>query len=596
MNHSRLRLPVAHVAVLLSMVLWGGNCGCWAQVAPSLQKPPSSSEQATKKKALAPAKRLELVLQNSPEPDVLLPVLMHTIDRGLQGSARAGSSDLDRVFDRVIQRHPEIDRRLLGNLVRDYRALPASVRARGLPPALANLDPARPIDASTIQTVGRIVLEPRRTLPFRMQLPPSKLVSAGEYVTANIGVANLPPGIDMTRPHIVRISPGTTTGYEAGQKLTLIGWGFSTNKADNTIRIFKTLTGGSQGEWTTLLPSVCTASVIEFRLPSEMEPGQYAVQVSVKTAGGIQETNKVDFAIRTPPPPAPVLDSIAPSQYPGRKAILTGRNFLKTPNPIPGVYFLPMDEQPLASYVTFEGEKAGFTIGRVLSDTQMEITIPATLLPGNYQVVAAIGGGISNRLVYPVRAFRYQVNFLKLKCVDESNPEWAGSDEVVTTWVVARDTEVWAKNTGEYGGFDDGDEQIYKVGDRTVFVPGGGPGEVKSVLAISTSLYEWDTGDAEAASKVIGFIGDLAKELLNAMGKVEWAKIVAALTPVIQKVISWLGGDPDSLGTRHLAWSALELLQATDNAQRRFTGTLQFHNSGDTGSYDVIYEVIRVVD
>lgn len=590
--------PSMGVALLLLLVVavWVLSDSCWAQVAPSLQKPPAPAGQATKKKGLAPAKRLEMALQKSQEPDALLPVLMHTIERGLQGSRRNGSSELDRIFDEVIRRHPEVDRRLLQNLVADYRALPASVRTRGLPPALANLDPARPIDAPTIQTVGRLVLETRRTVPFRLQMPPSKQVNVAEYITANVGAANLPSGIDMTKPHIVRISPATTTGYEAGQKLTLLGWGFSANKADNTIRIFKTLAGGSQGELTTLRPSVCSASAMEFNLPSPMDAGQYAVQVSVRTGRGVEDTNKVDFTIKTPPPPAPVLDSIAPSQYPGRRAIITGRNFLKTPAPIPGVYFLPLDEQPLVSYVTFEGEKAGFTLGKVLSDTQMEITIPSTLLPGNYQVIIAINDGVSNRMVYPVRAFRYQVNFTKLRCVDESNPEWAGSDEIVTTWVVARDTEVWAKNTGEYGGFDDGDEQSYKVGDRTVFLPSGGPAEVKSLLAISTSLYEWDAGDADAASKVIGFIGDLAKTVLNAMGKVEWAKIVGALTPLVQKVISWLGGDPDDLGTRNLAWSALELLQATDNAQRRLTGTLDFRNSGDTGSYQVTYEVIRVAD
>jgi len=164
----------------------------------------------------------------------------------------------------------------------------------------------------------------------------------------------------------------------------------------------------------------------------------------------------------------------------------------------------------------------------------------------------------------------------------------------VTTWVVARDTEVWAKNTGEYGELDDGEEQSYKTGDRTAFMPSGGPGEVKSLLAVSVSLYEWDAGDARAASAVVGFIGDLAKEILNAMGKVEWAKLVAALTPLVQKVISWLGGNPDALGTRNLTWSALDLLQATDNPQKRFSGKLEFHNSSDTGSYDVTYEVIRV--
>jgi len=568
-------------------------------VPPSPQKAPSQAEKTTKKKGLLPIKRLEIALQKSQEPDVLLPVLMHTIERGLQGSRRSGSSELDQIFDRSIQRHPEVDQQVLQRLVADYRAIPASIRTRGLPPQVANLDPTRPLDPPTIQAIAKLGREPRRAVFPRLQTPVSKQVTARDYLTAHIGIANLPAGIGdlVMRPHIVRISPATTTGYEAGQKLTLIGWGFAANKADNTIRIFKTLPSGSQGELTALRPSVCAPDAIEFNLPSPMEPGQYAVQVSVKTPRGLENTNRVDFRIKTPPPPPPVLASIDPPQYPGRKALITGHNFLKTSNhPIPGVYFKPLDEQPMVAYVTFEGEKVGFTLGKVLSDTQMEITIPKTLLAGNYQVVVAIGAGLSNRLVYPVRAFQYQVNFLKIHCVDESNPEWWGSDEIVSTWVIARDTEAWAKNTGEYTGFDDGDEQNYRVGDRVVFMPGGGPGEVKSALAISTSLYEWDSGDVDAANKVIGFIGDLAKGILNAMGEVEAAKVVGYLEPIVQKLISWLGGDPDALGTRNLAWSATELQQATDNPQKRFSGILQFRNSGDTGSYDVTYEVIRTAD
>lgn len=566
----------------------------WAQVMrPPLEGPSGQAGVQAKKKGLTPVKRLELALQKDQEPDVLTPIVMHTIERGLQGSRRSGSSELDRIFDQVLQRHPEVDKQLLQKLVVDYKSLPASVRARGLPAPLTNLDPARPIEPTVLQSVGRMVTSARASLPFRIAAPVGKQQALRDFVVSSAGTSNLPGNL-VVRPHIVRIEPAATAGYEAGQKLTLIGWGFSANKGDNTIRIFKALAGGSQGELTTLHPSVCSTQAIEFNLPASLEPGQYAVQVSVRTSKGVEDTNRVGFSLKQPPPPAPVIDSIAPSQYPGRKAIVTGKNFLKTPNPIPGVWFLPMDDQPLASYVMFEGEKAAFTLGKVLSDTQMEITIPNTLLPGNYQVVMAIGDRVSNRLVYAVRAYRYQVNFLKLRCVDESNPEWAGSDEIVTTWVIARDSEVWAKNTGEYGGFDDGDEQNYKTGDRTVFMPGAGPGEVKQVLAISTSLYEWDAGDVSAANKVIGFIGDLAAQILNAMGKVELAAVVKALAPLVQKLISWLGGDPDALGTRNVAWSALELLQATDNAQKRFTGTLQFRNSDDTGSYDVIYEVIRV--
>jgi hypothetical protein len=148
-----LGLPLTVAAVLLSVALGFMNAGCWAQVAPSLQKPPVT--QATKKKGLVPARRLEMALQKSQEPDTLLPVLMHTIERGLRGSRRSGSSELDRIFDRVIQRHPEVDRRLLQNLVTDYRALPASVRARGLPRRYSKPRPCAPHRSFRHSDVGQ---------------------------------------------------------------------------------------------------------------------------------------------------------------------------------------------------------------------------------------------------------------------------------------------------------------------------------------------------------------------------------------------------------------------------------------------------------
>ncbi|MGC8784688.1 MAG: hypothetical protein ACP5RN_09950 [Armatimonadota bacterium] len=91
-------------AVLLGIALLASTC--WAQDArPPLQKPPEQVVLQSKKRGLAPAKRLEIALQKEQQPDALMPVVMHTIERGLQGSQRSGSSELDRIFDQVLQRH-----------------------------------------------------------------------------------------------------------------------------------------------------------------------------------------------------------------------------------------------------------------------------------------------------------------------------------------------------------------------------------------------------------------------------------------------------------------------------------------------------------
>ncbi len=588
----RLR-AVGVLAVLLVSV--AGEPAGWAQAPVSPNRPDTVTGQATKKRGLAPVKRLELAIARESEPDALTPMVMHTIERGLQGAQRRGSSPFDEIFDRVLRQHPEVNKALLQQLVADYKAVPIAVRTRKLPANLANLNAGRALELQTIQSVRSLVLAQQQSGPARAQrVTPRKISLSDALRTSNLAREGVkPPDV-----YILRIVPASSGGYEASQKLTLLGWGFSANKSQNTIRILKTMVGGSQGELVALNPSVASTEAMEFNLPGQMEPGQYALELVVTAAGGEKTSNRVAFTIKIPPPPAPVLSSVSPSQHPGKTVLLTGQHLLQgrpaQSPPVYMVYFKPMDEQPLVSYITVGGENMDAVLASPLSDTNMEVTVPSRLLPGNYQVFIGTGSAVSNRLSYAVRAYRYQVNFVKLKCVDESDPEWTGSDEVVTTWVVSRDTEAWAKNTGEYTELDDGNEQNYKVSDRTVFTPTGSPGEVRNLLAIATTLYEWDAGDVEAANKAIGFVAELAAGILNYFEKKEIAAVIKALVPLIQKLISWLGGDPDNLGTRYLTWSAHELQQMTDNSQKRFSGTLQFRNDDDTGSYDVTYEVLRV--
>ncbi|MCC6443677.1 MAG: IPT/TIG domain-containing protein [Armatimonadetes bacterium] len=546
---------------------------------------PEEASTARKRPAMEPAQRLRISLDRTGEKNPLLPVLMHTLERGLQGQNRTGASALDRLFDRTLQRHPGVPKEILQKMVADWKSLPETTRARIASPALADLSANTPLDPGAVRSA---------VANMSGSASATAVIDVSPQVIANLLKA-------LTTPFIAHIDPAAPKGYDPGQAITLVGKNFSANKADNKIVILKEMSGGAQGEVATVSPSVAAGTALEMKLPSGMTSGHYFLRLAVKSGESTLASNTVDLYIRTPPPPAPTILNISPNpQYPGRKVVIEAQGF-KTSAPIAGVWFKPMENQPLASFVNLKGEKAAFSIGKVLNSTQVEATVPPTLLAGKYRVAMEIpGSGMSQWVVFSVEAFSYRVNFIKIHCKDESDPEDmdpfgdAPHDEIVAAWAIVADENAWAKSSKEYTNFDDGETKSFNSTDRAVFQPGGTAGKVGQALVISTTLYEWDAGDAESANKVIGFIGDLAAQILTSTGNVEWAAVVKFVTPLIQKVVTWLGGNPDHLGQKTLAWSALELLEETDNQKGMFTGTLDFNNSDSDGSYRLTYEVYRI--
>ena len=69
---------------------------------------------------------------------------------------------------------------------------------------------------------------------------------------------------------------------------------------------------------------------------------------------------------------------------------------------------------------------------------------------------------------------------------------------------MAADEYGWLKSSTEYTGFDDGDDDWFNTTDKSVFPVKGGSSEVRRLLAISTTLYEWDAGDAASLGKNAG--------------------------------------------------------------------------------------------
>lgn len=602
-------LTAAAVAVAGSALWAAGTVSPSADRAPSAAaraegrlKTPAGQREASKKLGLSPRQRLERAFQRDSHGDALLAATMHTIERGLSLPANQRTSQYDQIFEEVLKRHPNVPKQFLKQLAAAYRSLPRALRTRGAPASLADLPAAQPLSASVVNAAVRASL-PAVQSPSLVRVGESRETTVVGVASAahNLGAAVDPAVIEaMLNPRIASIEPAAPKGYDPGQTITLVGWNFSANKSDNEIAVFKELAGGSKGAVASLNPTVASAQALEMKIPDSLTPGHYYIQVSVKKPDKPHDGNMADLYIKAPPPPPPVIQSISPRpQFPGRRVLINGLN-LGGKSPIAGVWFKPMENQPLASYVTLNGEKVGFALGKVLNATQIEVTIPPLLMAGKYRVaLEAPGAGMSQWFEYEVRPFRYQLNFTQIKCKDESDPEWAGGDELVVAWVIVGDNTAYAKSTGDhsnYENFDDGDTDTFHPADRTVFFPAGGPGEVKKVLAINTTLYEWDAGDVKAVNEVVGFVGDLASEILTGTGQVEWAVVVQVLTPIVQKVVSWVGGNPDHLGDRQLAWSALDLLEQTNNPEGRFTGTLDFDNSDDDGSYRLSYEVVRVAE
>lgn len=128
----------------------------------------------------------------------------------------------------------------------------------------------------------------------------------------------------------------------------------------------------------------------------------------------------------------------------------------------------------------------------------------------------------------------YLVRAIKFKCVDESGPDWSGSDEPY--WVfTARSGEDRVRSTRSqvFGGVDSGATRKFKSGaSESIMWPekGDANGEA-GPIALSIQLWESDQGDpnetvaktAELLGKlknlpVIGWLGELSGPLKSLHG------------------------------------------------------------------------------
>lgn len=107
----------------------------------------------------------------------------------------------------------------------------------------------------------------------------------------------------------------------------------------------------------------------------------------------------------------------------------------------------------------------------------------------------------------PVQRDNYALRYLFLFCVDESNPEWPGSDEpyvvfaTITEAMALSGTSAFIARSPVYGDVDDG-ERRPREGQENILLYGPVvPRPIDSPFLTAATCFEHDRGDPDAIMK-----------------------------------------------------------------------------------------------
>lgn len=304
---------------------------------PRVEQPQRATEQR-KREPISPAERLARDLGNGQRSSAFVGVLMHSLDRVLAGES--GKTELDLAVERSIARNPGVSRARLAQMVAEYRAVPAEVRARGMPAELASLARGTGL---TLEQAHRLVAAPAGASGIIVQggLRPQG-ARIGMMRPTAAGETSAAPRIDAVGARV----------EGAGRRVVLDG---SFAGSSPIVPIYlKPAEGqslaeaGSQrvdGETVAVLLGRVNGgrSRIEGGLPVGLAPGKYTVQVRVPRGAGDEPKSN-----------ARTLD-LAPYAYTVRLLsikCLDESDPESLPSPVPGVS-IPASDEVRVSWATF---------------------------------------------------------------------------------------------------------------------------------------------------------------------------------------------------------------------------------------------------
>ena len=195
---------------------------------------------------------------------------------------------------------------------------------------------------------------------------------------------------------------------------------------------------------------------------------------------------------------------------------------------------------------------------------------------------------------------RFEVDFLKLYCVDESDPEWFGSDEpyvvfgVMTEEMAEAGTPAQGFHTPVYSDVDDGDTRP-ESGDANLRVFGfTGPRAIASSVLITASCFENDLGNPEeTTSAVRTALTTVATTAAGAGGVAGWVVAGAAAVAIgVTYLVDLIGADDTINGTQAISLTQAEADARTAGGPYVFPA-LHFDGGDGDGIYDVYLRLRR---
>ncbi len=197
---------------------------------------------------------------------------------------------------------------------------------------------------------------------------------------------------------------------------------------------------------------------------------------------------------------------------------------------------------------------------------------------------------------------KYELTFTKLYCVDESDPEWWGSDEpyvvfaAITEEMAESGTAAVAVHSPVYEDVDDGDTRP-SGGDENLRIFGfTGPRSIDSSVLVTGSCFEHDLGDvSETTGAVRTALTAVATKAAAAGGVAGWVVAGVAVVGIgVSYLVDLIGADDSINGS--LAFSITEAdADAKTAAVNPFLyAPLHFDGGDGDGIYDAYVKLRRV--
>ena len=197
---------------------------------------------------------------------------------------------------------------------------------------------------------------------------------------------------------------------------------------------------------------------------------------------------------------------------------------------------------------------------------------------------------------------QYEVTFTKLYCVDESDPEWGGSDEpyvvfgTITEEMAETGTSAVAVHTPVYEDVDDGDTRP-DSGDQNLRLFGfTGPKAIESSVLITAFCFENDGGDpSDTTEKVRSTLTTVATTAAGAGGVAGW--IVAGVAVIgigVTYLIDLIAADDPINDSIAISLTEADADAKTTSVNPFIFEPLHFNGGDDDGIYDVYLKLRRV--